>query len=128
MSETINFLAIDLGACRVINIKMGRVGGLQEAVKIHNLCQKNGIPVWCGGMLETGIGRAHNIALSTLSNFVIPGDVSASKRYFERDTVEEPVEVTSDGFIVAPTGPGTGMTPNLERIDEITVRKQEFLA
>jgi O-succinylbenzoate synthase len=118
--------AIESKACRIINIKLGRVGGLGEAVRIHDLCRTHGIPVWCGGMLETGIGRAHNIALSTLDNFTIPGDVSASKRYFERDTVTNPVEVSPDGFIEAPMDPGIGFDPDLERIDQITVRKMEL--
>jgi O-succinylbenzoate synthase len=91
--------AIRLGACRIINIKVGRVGGFTEAVKIHNICESNKIPVWCGGMLESGIGRVQNIALSTLSNFSLPGDVSASKRYWKEDIIEPTVEVSSRGTI-----------------------------
>jgi O-succinylbenzoate synthase len=91
--------AIKLGACRIINIKVGRVGGFTEAIKIHDVCQSNNIPVWCGGMLESGIGRVQNIALSSLSNFSLPGDVSASKRYWKEDIVEPPVEVNSQGMI-----------------------------
>jgi O-succinylbenzoate synthase len=91
--------AIKLGACRIINIKLGRVGGFAEAKRVHDVAQAAGIPVWCGGMLESGIGRAHNIALSTLPNFVLPGDVSASKRYWARDVIVPPVEVTPRGTI-----------------------------
>src|SRR5271169_1914543 len=91
--------ALDLGACRIINIKLGRVGGFSEARRVQDVCQARGIPVWCGGMLETGIGRAHNIALSTLANFSLPGDVSASKRYWKEDIIEPEVEVTAQGTI-----------------------------
>ena len=118
--------ALELQACRIINIKMGRVGGPSEARRVHDLCQEQGIPVWCGGMLETGIGRAHNIALSTLENFSLPGDVSAAKRYYERDTVLPPVEVTSDGFIIPPQASGLGYKPDLPWIEQLTVRKQSF--
>lgn len=114
--------ACEMGACRIVNIKMGRVGGFQEAIRVHDTCKEMGIPVWCGGMLETGIGRAHNIALSTLENFSVPGDVSAAKRYFERDTVVPSIEVTEDGYIVPPSGPGIGYEPDLEWIERITVR------
>ena len=118
--------ALELRACRIINIKMGRVGGPSEARRVHDLCQEQGIPVWCGGMLETGIGRAHNIALSTLENFSLPGDVSAAKRYYERDTVVPPIEVTSQGYIMAPQEPGLGYQPDLPWIEKLTVRRQEF--
>jgi O-succinylbenzoate synthase len=100
------------------------VGGFQEAIEVHNTCQTLGVPVWCGGMLETGIGRAHNIALSTLENFSLPGDVSAAKRYFERDTVVPSIDVSADGFIDPPSTPGIGYEPDLEWIERITVRKQ----
>jgi O-succinylbenzoate synthase len=113
-----------MGACQIVNIKMGRVGGLQEAIAVHNTCQELGIPVWCGGMLETGIGRAHNIALSTLENFSIPGDVSAARRYFQRDTVVPSIEVSEDGYMVPPSAPGIGYEPDLEWIERITLRKQ----
>ena len=116
--------ACELGACKIINIKLGRVGGLGEAVRVHDTCLENGVPVWCGGMLETGIGRAHNIALSTLKNFSIPGDVSAAKRYFERDTVSPAIEVTPDGFIIPPDGPGIGYEPDKPWIEEITVKSK----
>ncbi len=116
--------AIELGACRIINLKLGRVGGHAAARRIHDLCQSRGIPVWCGGMLESGIGRAHNIAMSTLANFVLPGDVSASRRYWEADIIEPEVEVTPLGTIRVPTGPGIGFQPLLDRIEKLTVRKE----
>jgi len=115
--------ACEMRACRIVNIKLGRVGGFQEAIKIHDTCRELGIPVWCGGMLETGIGRAHNIALSTLDNFSIPGDVSAARRYFERDTVSPTIEVTEDGCIIPPSGPGIGYEADVGWVEKITVRK-----
>jgi O-succinylbenzoate synthase len=115
--------AIALGACKIINIKLGRVGGFHEAKRIHDLCQKNAIPVWCGGMLEAGIGRAHNIALSTLENFSLPGDVSASRRYWEEDIIKPEVAVSSQGTITVPQGPGIGFEPRRDRIDSLSVRK-----
>jgi O-succinylbenzoate synthase len=115
-------LAIDLGACRIINIKMGRVGGLTEAKRIEQLCRENGIDVWCGGMLEAGIGRAHNIALSTLAGFTLPGDVSASARYWEEDIIDPPVTVTPRGTIVPPSEPGIGFRVKRERIEKLTMR------
>ena len=118
--------AIAVGACRIVNIKMGRVGGHTEAKAVHDVCQARGVPVWCGGMLETGIGRAHNVALSTLENFTLPGDVSASCRYFHRDTAQPPIEVDSDGTITPSTDPGIGYEPDLEWIDRITVRSETF--
>ena len=93
-------------ACGIINIKLGRVGGFREAKRVHDVAQQHGIPVWCGGMLESGIGRAHNIALSTLPNFVLPGDVSASKRYWKRDIVSPAVEVSASGTISGSDRPG----------------------
>lgn len=119
-------MAIELKACRIVNIKMGRVGGMSEAIRVHDLCQLHETPVWCGGMLETGIGRAHNIALSTLQNFSIPGDVSASKRYYVRDTIRPPVEVDSQGFIQVPETPGIGFEPDVEWIEENTLRHRSF--
>ena len=103
--------AIALGACKIINIKLGRVGGYTVARCIHDLCQESGIPVWCGGMLESGIGRAHNIALSTLPNFTLPGDVSASRRYWVEDIVEPEIVVSPQGTIRVPSGPGIGFEP-----------------
>ena len=116
--------AIEIGACRIINIKLGRVGGHTVARRIHNLCQSKGIPVWCGGMLESGIGRAHNIAMSTLPNFSLPGDVSASRRYWAEDIIEPEVEVTRQGTIRVPTGPGIGYAPRIDRIESLTRRRE----
>jgi O-succinylbenzoate synthase len=116
--------AIRLGACRIMNIKLGRVGGFTPARRIHNLCQQNSIPVWCGGMLESGIGRAHNIALATLANFTLPGDITASKRYWKADIVEPEVTVSKQGTIRVPEGPGIGFIPRLDRIEKLTVRKE----
>jgi O-succinylbenzoate synthase len=108
--------ALDLGSCRIINIKIGRVGGYSQAVGIHDLCYARGIPVWCGGMLESGIGRAHNIALASLPGFVLPGDISASARYFARDLIVPEVTVARDGTVIAPLGPGLGFNVDLEYI------------
>jgi O-succinylbenzoate synthase len=116
--------AVELGACKIINIKVGRVGGFSEAIAVHNAAQKAGIPVWCGGMLESGIGRSHNIALSTLPNFTLPGDVSASKRYWKQDIIEPAVEVSAEGFIKVPQGAGRGFGINRELIEKITTRKK----
>jgi O-succinylbenzoate synthase len=116
--------AIELGACRIINIKLGRVGGYTPALQIHELCRSKEIPVWCGGMLESGIGRAHNIALSTLDNFSLPGDVTASRRYWVEDVIEPEVEVTSKGTIQVPDGPGIGYSPRLDRIEQLSARKE----
>jgi o-succinylbenzoate synthase len=118
--------AIKLGACRIINVKLGRVGGHKQAKRISKYCQSRGIPVWCGGMLETGIGRAHNIAMSTLEGFTLPGDVSASKRYWKEDIIEPAVEVTAHGTIIAPNGPGIGYEIKRDRIDNVTVRSIEI--
>jgi o-succinylbenzoate synthase len=115
--------AAALGACKIINIKLGRVGGHHEARRIHDLCQSKNIPVWCGGMLESGIGRAHNIAMSTLPNFSLPGDVSASKRYWHQDIISPEVTVTPQGTIRVPTAPGIGFEPRRDFIDSITTRK-----
>src|SRR5215831_2765004 len=116
--------AIETGACRIINMKLGRVGGHAVARSIHDLCQSKNIPVWCGGMLESGIGRAHNIAMSSLPNFVLPGDVSASKRYWVEDIIEPEVEVSSQGTIRVPDGPGIGYTPRRDRIEKLTQRRE----
>ena len=118
--------AIALGACKIINIKVGRVGGFSEAIAVHNAALKGGIPVWCGGMLETGIGRSHNIALSTLRNFTLPGDVSASKRYWKEDIIDPAVEVSAAGLITVPQSAGRGFKIKTELIDKLTVRKQIF--
>ena len=116
--------ALDLGSCRIINIKIGRVGGYSQALQIHDLCHSRGIPVWCGGMLESGIGRAHNIALASLPGFVLPGDISASSRYFARDLIVPEVTVSHDGAVAAPRGPGLGFDVNL---DYITARTETVL-
>jgi len=120
--------AIETGACRIINIKVGRVGGFSEARKIHDLCASQNIPVWCGGMLESGIGRAHNIALSTLPNFRLPGDVSASKRYWKEDLIDPEVEVTPQGTIAIRDEPGTGYSVREDLIEKLTVRKETVRA
>jgi o-succinylbenzoate synthase len=120
--------AVETGACRIVNVKVGRVGGFSEALKIHDLCHANKIPVWCGGMLETGIGRAHNIALSTLQNFSLPGDVSASKRYWKEDIIDPEVEVSSDGMIAISDLPGTGYRVREDLIEKLTVRKETLRA
>lgn len=118
--------ALELGACRVINIKPGRVGGFSEAIKIHNYCMKNKIPVWCGGMLETGIGRAGNVALASLKNFTLPGDISASKRYFQQDIVEPEFTVDIDGTMKVPQGSGIGVQVNKKLLEKFTVTKKLF--
>lgn len=115
--------ALELGSGRILNIKVGRVGGFTEAIAIHNTAQEFGVPVWCGGMLETGVGRAHNIALSTLPNFSLPGDVSASKRYWSQDVIEPGVEVSAQGTITVPTSAGCGYTVVPDRVRQITVRE-----
>jgi O-succinylbenzoate synthase len=118
--------AIDIESCRIINIKVGRVGGFSEAIAVHNVAAERGIPVWCGGMLETGIGRAHNIALSSLPNFQLPGDVSASKRYWTEDIIEPAVEVSSAGEITVPTTPGRGFAVKTDLIRKLTVREERI--
>jgi o-succinylbenzoate synthase len=116
--------AIQLGSCRIINVKLGRIGGHSQAKRVEKVCRENEVPVWCGGMLESGIGRAHNIAMGTLAGFTLPGDISASARYWEEDIIEPPVTVTSRGTIVTPENPGIGYDVNLGRIDRLTVRKE----
>ncbi|KXG10274.1 o-succinylbenzoate synthase [Anoxybacillus rupiensis] len=117
--------AIQLGSCKIINIKIGRVGGLTEAKLIHDLCQQHGIPVWCGGMLESGVGRAHNIALTTLENFVMPGDTAASSYYWERDIIDPEVTV-HNGVIHVPQGAGIGYEVNRQQVDRYTVFKKIY--
>ena len=121
--------ALDLGSCRIINIKIGRVGGYSEALAIHDLCFAKGIPVWCGGMLESGIGRAHNIALASLPGFTLPGDISASSRYFARDVIVPPVTVSANGFVDVPQGAGLGfdvdqhyLEVNTEHVERIKIK------
>jgi O-succinylbenzoate synthase len=120
--------AIQIGACRIVNVKLGRVGGHREARALHDVCRDNGVPVWCGGMLESGIGRAHNIALSGLENFSLPGDVSASQRYWGEDIIDPRVEVSADGQISQRTQPGMGYTVKEDLVERLTVRSQVFTA
>ena len=120
--------AIEIESCKIINIKLGRVGGFSEAIAVHNAAQERGTPVWCGGMLESGIGRAHNIALSTLENFSLPGDVSASARYFSEDIIEPEVTVSLQGEIVIPDTPGRGYEVRTDLIERRTVRKEMIRA
>jgi O-succinylbenzoate synthase len=115
-------------SCRIINIKCGRVGGFSEAIAVHNAAQERGVPVWCGGMLETGIGRSHNIALSTLENFSLPGDVSASARYWAEDIIEPKVTVSAQGEIAIPDAPGRGYEVRRDLIEQLTVRKETIRA
>jgi len=120
--------AIQLRACGIINIKLGRVGGFSEAKRVHDVAQSANIPVWCGGMLEAGIGRAHNIALATLPNFVLPGDVSASKRYWKQDIIQPAVETTSSGTIRIRDDPGFGYELDRDFIRSITIREEACAA
>ena len=117
--------AIELGACRIINLKVGRLGGFSEAIAAHDICRQHKIPVWCGGMLESGIGRAQNVALSTLENFRLPGDVSASQRYWKEDIVEPEIEVSAQGTIAINDQPGTGYRVREDLIEKLTARKEE---
>lgn len=118
--------ALELGSGRIVNIKVGRVGGFSEAIAIHDVAQKLGVAVWCGGMLETGIGRSHNIALSSLPNFSLPGDVSASARYWREDVIDPPVTVSKSGEITVPVTPGRGFAVDRERIESLTVRRHSL--
>ena len=120
--------ALELKACRILNIKLGRVGGHTEARHIAEFCQSKQVPVWCGGMLESGIGRAHNIAMSTLPGFTLPGDVSASRRYWDEDIIEPEVEVTPRGTIDVPRAPGLGYRVRRDRVEALTVRSETFSA
>ena len=118
--------ALDLGACGVINLKPGRVGGFQESLAIHDLCRFRGVPLWCGGMLESGIGRLANVHLQTLPGFTLPGDTSASARYFAEDLVDPPVSVSADGLIEVPEGPGIGHEIVWSRVERATRSKEEW--
>jgi O-succinylbenzoate synthase len=118
--------AIELGSCRIINIKPGRVGGLNEARDVHDLCQEHGLPVWCGGLLESGIGRAHNVALASLPNFILPGDLSGSARYYREDLVDPPFALTDDGTMEVPVGAGIGVKVLEERLADATIRHEVF--
>jgi O-succinylbenzoate synthase len=116
--------AIGIGACKIVNLKLGRVGGHAQAKLIENVCRERNTPVWCGGMLESGIGRAHNIAMSTLEGFTLPGDVSASARYWDEDIIDPPVTVSARGTITAPDVPGIGFAVNLPRIEKLAIRNE----
>ncbi|MCM3321184.1 o-succinylbenzoate synthase [Cytobacillus kochii] len=117
--------AVELGSCKIINIKIGRVGGLTEAKKIHDYCQEQGIAVWCGGMLESGVGRAHNVALTTLANFIMPGDTAGSSRYWEKDIIT-PEVVVEDGYITVPENAGIGYAPDLAVIEKYTIMEKTY--
>src|SRR5215510_13918010 len=118
--------AQELGSCKIINIKLGRVGGHTEARAIQEFCLNRNLPVWCGGMLESGIGRAHNIAMSTLEGFSLPGDISASARYWEEDIIEPPVTVSTRGTITAPVGLGIGYQVSERRVESLTTRREQI--
>jgi O-succinylbenzoate synthase len=118
--------ALVLGSCRTINIKPTRVGGWANARTIHDVCMEAGIPVWCGGMLESGIGRAHNVALASLPNFSLPGDISASDRYWEQDIIEPAFALNNDGTITVPNKPGIGVAVIRERMEAASVRRADY--
>ena len=117
--------AIELGSCRIVNIKQGRVGGIVEARRVHDVCLAAGVPVWCGGMLETGLGRAQNLALAAMPGFTLPGDTSASARYF-LDDLTDPFVMEPDGTMAVPAGPGIGVSPRLDRLAETTLRVESI--
>lgn len=119
--------AIDLKSCRIINIKTGRVGGHTESIRIHDLAERNGIPVWCGGMLESGVGRAHNLALASLRNFTLPGDTSASERYWHRDIIHPAVEIDAEGYARLPEKPGIGYEVDTEYLHSLVYEKKSFV-
>lgn len=126
LSLTTTRQAIEMGSCRIVNIKVGRVGGITEAMSIHDFCRDKNIPVWCGGMLESGIGRSHNIHLASLPNFLLPHDISASRRYYSQDLIEPEVEITRDGFILPPQSPGIGVLPQEDRIRKASMKHKVF--
>lgn len=126
LSETTARQAFEMASCRIINIKVGRVGGMVEAKKIHDFCRANGIPVWCGGMLESGIGRAHNLHIASLPNFKFPNDLSASNRYYKQDLIDPEIVLEKGGFIKVPEGPGIGVNPVEDRIRKATIRHETF--
>lgn len=119
--------AIELGSCKIINIKIGRVGGIAEAIGIHDLCQQQNIPVWCGGMLETGIGRAHNVAITSLAGFTIPGDTAPSARYWKEDIIDPEVTMDNKGNIKVPQGPGIGYGINQKALKKYTVEESTYI-
>lgn len=118
--------AIEIGASKIINIKPGRVGGFTEAIKIHNFCTKHQVPVWCGGMLETGIGRAYNVALASMKNFTIPGDISPSRRYWNKDIVFPEWKMDANGLMQVPTQPGLGVEVDIDRIESLCIHKENM--
>ncbi|MGB8953574.1 MAG: o-succinylbenzoate synthase [Candidatus Aminicenantales bacterium] len=118
--------AFEMESCRIVNIKVGRVGGIVEACKIHDFCEAHSIPVWCGGMLESGIGRAHNLHLASLPNFKYPNDLSASRRYYPQDVIEPPVELSPGGVIKVPCAAGIGVSPVDERIRKAAITQEVF--
>lgn len=118
--------AAQIGACRIINIKMARVGGATEAIRLHDVCRARGIPVWCGGLLETGVGRLHNLALATLPNFSYPGDLSPSERWYREDVVDPPVRMTERGTLPVPAGPGIGHAVVRQRVERASVRRERL--
>jgi len=126
LSERTARQACEMGSCRIINIKVGRVGGVVEAKRIHDYCESRGVPVWCGGMLESGIGRAHNLHIASLPNFKLPNDLSASNRYWKRDLIEPEIVLEKGGVIRVPSGPGIGINPVDERIRKATLREEAF--
>jgi O-succinylbenzoate synthase len=126
VSEVTARQAVEMGSCRIVNIKVGRVGGIVEARKIHATCEQAGIPVWCGGMLESGIGRAHNLHIASLPDFKLPSDLSASKRYYAEDLIDPAIELEPDGTIRVPDGPGIGVNPVEGRIAGATLKRETF--
>jgi O-succinylbenzoate synthase len=115
--------ALEMNACKIINIKPARVAGLSQGIAIHDLCRVHDMPVWCGGMLETGVGRASNLALASLPGFILPGDISASDRYYRRDITNERFTLNDDSTITVPTGPGLGVTIDEEALKQFTLAK-----
>jgi O-succinylbenzoate synthase len=120
--------ALALGSCKIINIKPARVGGMTQARAIHDICQKQDIPVWCGGLLETGIGRAHNVAIASLPNFTLPGDISASDRYWREDVIDPPFVLNEDGTLTVPTGPGIGVEVRRDKLAEVSAQMADYRA
>jgi O-succinylbenzoate synthase len=118
--------ALSLGSCRVVNVKAGRVGGFAESLAVHDTCRAAGVPVWCGGMLESGVGRLANVHLQALPGFTLPGDTSASERYFEEDLVDPPVTVSPAGEIAVPEGPGLGHQVVWSRVERATLFREEW--
>ena len=120
--------ALEMKACKIINIKPARVGGLSQGIAIHGLCVAQNVPVWCGGMLETSIGRASNLALASLLGFVLPGDISASDRYYQRDITNERFVLNDDSTITVPTGSGLGVTMDEEALKEFTLATETIMS